>query len=153
MSAAASEASNLLDSSFTEDYAVVAGAALILFDHAITFGQEVELFWGERSFSAWLFFANRMLALSYAIISVWSLINFDTVTLYGKLCDEQSASHTDWNNLTSGYNIASKCRIASKRRNGWQPMARYAPHTACGLQCGRKHLHRLHPIVIFCGLG
>ncbi|KZT03795.1 uncharacterized protein LAESUDRAFT_728819 [Laetiporus sulphureus 93-53] len=75
MSLTASE----VDSSFTQDYAIVAGAALIFFDHAITFGQEVQLFWGERSFSAWLFFANQMLALSYAIISVWSLVNLDTV--------------------------------------------------------------------------
>ncbi|KZT03728.1 uncharacterized protein LAESUDRAFT_814400 [Laetiporus sulphureus 93-53] len=80
MSIATSEAIAVLDESFTQNYAII--AALILFDHAITFGQEVQLFWGERSFSAWLFFANRTLALSYAIISVWSLMNLDTVTTH-----------------------------------------------------------------------
>ncbi|KZT03808.1 uncharacterized protein LAESUDRAFT_325784 [Laetiporus sulphureus 93-53] len=95
MSITASEVGSFI----IEDYAIVAGAALILFDHTITFGQDVQLVWGERSFSAWLVFANRMVALSYAIFSVWSLTNHDTVTLYGKHCHEQSAYDIDWNNL------------------------------------------------------
>ncbi|KZT05718.1 uncharacterized protein LAESUDRAFT_726652 [Laetiporus sulphureus 93-53] len=79
MSITTSEATAILEEIFPENYAIIAGAALILFDHAITFGQEVQLFWGERSFSAWLFFANRMLALVYASISVWSVMNIYTV--------------------------------------------------------------------------
>ncbi|KZT00216.1 uncharacterized protein LAESUDRAFT_732477 [Laetiporus sulphureus 93-53] len=85
MSVAASEAITFLDNSFTASYAFVAGAALILFDHAITFGQQVQLFWAERSFSTWLFFANQALSLSYAIISVLSLVNFSTVTVRGTI--------------------------------------------------------------------
>ncbi|KZT00949.1 uncharacterized protein LAESUDRAFT_503457 [Laetiporus sulphureus 93-53] len=142
---AASEAITVLDGSNTESCALIAGAALIFFDHVITFGQEVQLFWGERSFSAWLFFANRMLALSYTVISVWSLVNFDAVTLYGKLRGERSASLTHRNNLRRGYTFANI------RRDRWRSTACYAPHTVYGLRCGWKCLHRLHPSVIFCG--
>ncbi|KZT05714.1 uncharacterized protein LAESUDRAFT_211915 [Laetiporus sulphureus 93-53] len=75
MSTAASEAITLLEENFTINCATIAGAALIFFDYVITFGQEVQLFWGEQSFSAWLFFANRMVALLYASISVCCMGN------------------------------------------------------------------------------
>ncbi|KZT05756.1 uncharacterized protein LAESUDRAFT_213436 [Laetiporus sulphureus 93-53] len=47
MSITTSEAIAILEGSFTEDYAIITGAVLICFDHAITFSQEVELFWGD----------------------------------------------------------------------------------------------------------
>ncbi|KZT01392.1 uncharacterized protein LAESUDRAFT_482537 [Laetiporus sulphureus 93-53] len=71
MSTATSEAIILLEENFTQSCALVVGA-----------GQsEVKLFWGERSFSAWLFFANRMLALVYASVSVRCMANFMTSNL------------------------------------------------------------------------
>lgn len=80
--------------------------ALIFLEHDITFGQEVRLLCGERSFSAWLFFANRMLTLSYAIVSVSSLMNFDTVTVR-----ESILSHLD---TPSTYNILeASCSLLS----------------------------------------
>ncbi|KZT05724.1 uncharacterized protein LAESUDRAFT_212465 [Laetiporus sulphureus 93-53] len=89
----------LLEQSITGNYAVIAGAALIFFDHVITFGQEVQLFWGEQTSSAWLFFANRILALVYASLSVWSVMNIYTVTLYGKHRSERFSFHIHCGNL------------------------------------------------------
>ncbi|KZT05699.1 uncharacterized protein LAESUDRAFT_211050 [Laetiporus sulphureus 93-53] len=107
MSLAASEAITLVEVIFEENYALIAGAALIFFDHVITFGQEVQLFWGERSFSAWLFFANRMLALVYASLSVWSVMNFYTVKLYGERHGEQCGLRFHCDNLRGGYDVTS----------------------------------------------
>ncbi|KZT13097.1 uncharacterized protein LAESUDRAFT_29532 [Laetiporus sulphureus 93-53] len=133
MSTAASEAIALLEESFPINYTIIAGAALIFFDHVIAFGHEVQLFWGERSFSACLFFANRMLALVYASISVWNVMNF--YTLYGKHPVGRFGFHTHWGNLKYDYHITSI------RRDRWRPTTCYAPRIDDGFQCGRRFLH------------
>ncbi|KZT02271.1 uncharacterized protein LAESUDRAFT_434371 [Laetiporus sulphureus 93-53] len=143
MSISTSEGITLLEEANLATYTFSAGAALIFFDHGITFSQEVQLFWGERTFSACLFFANRMVALVYA---VWSIMNFYAVTvqclipprlhirglinileLYGKHRGDQCGSHTYRTNLKRGYNITSI------RRDRWRPTICYAPCVDSGL--------------------
>lgn len=40
--------------------------AWVIYEHIMTFSEEVELFWSRKSWAAVLFLANRYLALFYA---------------------------------------------------------------------------------------
>ncbi|KAI0751597.1 hypothetical protein C8Q80DRAFT_1158267 [Daedaleopsis nitida] len=57
------------------NYCVNAAYALLVYEHAVTFRQEVELFWRRKAHGATvLFFSNRYLVLAYYTLSIFGYI-------------------------------------------------------------------------------
>jgi len=68
-------------SAVIEDYCYIAGAALLLYDTAITLGQEVELIWiRRRSAVTVLFLVNRVLSIMMAVSMVLGAPNWPQLT-------------------------------------------------------------------------
>ncbi|KAG2340673.1 hypothetical protein BDR05DRAFT_915442 [Suillus weaverae] len=65
---------------------VVASAALIVYDHVITFDQEVDLFWtGRRDASRFLYLSIRYLGLIQTFISVYQHLHVSEPTVFKAL--------------------------------------------------------------------
>ncbi|KAG2032659.1 hypothetical protein BDR03DRAFT_742468 [Suillus americanus] len=70
----------LIDANFISGYFAVVGCVGVMYDCALTFGQEVELIWRQRwSLMTFLYLSVRYAGIGYAVISM--LLNVPTISI------------------------------------------------------------------------
>ncbi|KZT09746.1 uncharacterized protein LAESUDRAFT_519115 [Laetiporus sulphureus 93-53] len=74
--------SELLKANFMSNCAFASAAVLVFYEHISTFNREIKFFWGKRSFSAVLFFINRLLALIYGAVLIAMTTNIYSQTRF-----------------------------------------------------------------------
>ncbi|KAG2138233.1 hypothetical protein BD769DRAFT_1773525 [Suillus cothurnatus] len=69
----------LINASLIGSYFVVAGSVAVMYDWALTLGQEVELIWRQRwSLMTLLYLSVRYAGIGYAAVYMLGIINYDT---------------------------------------------------------------------------
>ncbi|EMD34574.1 hypothetical protein CERSUDRAFT_116741 [Gelatoporia subvermispora B] len=68
-----------LQSSYVSLCCAVAGSAVVLYDHLLTFNEETRLIWGERITSVnALFYFNRLFTFSWAVANLLDFVTAST---------------------------------------------------------------------------
>lgn len=74
----------LVDAYRVYGYFIAASSVVVLYDWALTFGQEIDLVWRQRwSFTTTLLLIVRYIGLFYATVFVFSILPSDSVTNTG----------------------------------------------------------------------